>query len=310
MRRHAGLTLVELMVVIAVLAVLLALAMPFIASGRESARRAQCSGNLGQVGFAMHAYHQIHDCFPPGHRRFTLGTWQAFLLPHLEQRVLYDAYNFGMPYSDPGNLTVTASRLESLICPSDVPGPTARTPGGITRQNYAANFGNSDLYQGHPSRATPPPIPWEGAPFGDSEASRPPGHPPVCRIQDISDGTSNTFLMAEVVRGQGGDLRGFTWWGQAAGFMTWLAPNSPSPDVQDRPGYCATLFPRTDGINPPCTAADRSHFPSYASRSRHPGGVNVAMADGSVKFIKDAIGLPLWRNLGTTQGNHNGSDSY
>ncbi len=113
----------------------------------------------------------------------------------------------------------------------------------------------------------------------------------------ITDGTSNTMLLSEVVVGQGLDLRGFSWWGDAATFEAFSTPNSSFPDVLFSPIYCINRSP-----NPPCTAATTALPEMYAARSRHPGGVNVAMADGSVRFIKDAVNLQIWRLASTTAG--------
>jgi prepilin-type processing-associated H-X9-DG protein len=109
------------------------------------------------------------------------------------------------------------------------------------------------------------------------------------------------MLAAEVVQGQGADLRGFTWYGPSSGFTTFLGPNSKSPDVLTFPDQCVYPF----GSNPPCTDETNPATPAVmlAARSRHSGGVNVVMADGSVKFVIDAINIETWRALSTTQGN-------
>ena len=88
-----------------------------------------------------------------------------------------------------------------------------------------------------------------------------------------------------------------TWWGDAAGFYTYLAPNSSQPDVI----YSSTLCDPS-GNNPPCTQIS-SVLPSmYGSRSRHPGLVNVALCDGSVRSVNDSIDINVWRALSTTYG--------
>ena len=88
-------------------------------------------------------------------------------------------------------------------------------------------------------------------------------------------------------------------------------PNSPLPDLQSSSGYCAALYPQMAPPNPPCGASTGPEGPTYAARSRHPGGVNVLMCDGSVKFIKNSINLAVWRALSTTQGNEViSSDAY
>ena len=196
---------------------------------------------------------------------------------------------------------MTSTTLSVYLCPSDqTAAPISVTTNGVPRactsQNYAANFGNTLQNQ-----ADLPAYPFGGSPFGDVGSPigdhSVPGRPTV-RLSDIVDGTSTTLLVAEVVVGQGADLRGFSWWGDAAGFETYMAPNSPSPDVLAEADYCSNLPP-----NPPCTYSTPALTDVYGVRSRHPGGVNVAMADGSVRFVKDSIAIQVWRALSTTRGN-------
>jgi prepilin-type processing-associated H-X9-DG protein len=100
-----------------------------------------------------------------------------------------------------------------------------------------------------------------------------------------------------VIVGQGQDLRGFSWWGDAATFETFLGPNSSFPDVLFSSFYCINLPP-----NPPCTGATTALPDNYAARSRHNGGVNVGLGDGSVRFVKSSINIRTWRAMSTTQG--------
>ncbi len=105
-------------------------------------------------------------------------------------------------------------------------------------------------------------------------------------------------MASEVVVGQGRDLRGFSWWGDAAGFEAYLAPNSSFPDVLFSPYYCQNGSP-----NPPCVGTTTALPDNYAARSRHAGGVNAAMVDGSVHFVRNAIHIQTWRSLSTSRGN-------
>ena len=110
----------------------------------------------------------------------------------------------------------------------------------------------------------------------------------------ITDGLSNTMLLSEVVVGQGQDLRGFSWWGDAATYEAFSTPNSSFPDVLFSPIYCINQPP-----NPPCTSATTALPEMYAARSRHVGGVNMATVDGSVHFTKNSINLQTWRQMST-----------
>jgi len=292
----AGFTLIELLVVIAVVAILLALLLPAVQAAREAARRMQCRNNCRQIGLAMHLYHDAIGTLPPGQNGWGWGTWQLFLLPYVEQRAMFNAYQQPSLYNDTVNLPVTTRRLNLFTCPSD----HARAPlGGITSHNYACNYGNTDIYQSVEFDE----VFFRGAPFTDVrlDPENPFANHQTIPLSQFVDGTSATMLIAEVVQGDGADLRGFTWYGPSSGFTTFLGPNSKSPDVLTFPDQCVYPF----GSNPPCTDETNPATPAVmlAARSRHPGGVNVVMADSSVKFIGDNINIDLWRALSTTQGN-------
>jgi hypothetical protein len=122
------------------------------------------------------------------------------------------------------------------------------------------------------------------------------------RLSDITDGTSNTLMLAEVIQGQGVDVRAYTWWGDGGAFVTSLLPNDPSGDYVNHT-YC-----NTDPPNPParkCGVDMQTNgelVRTFAARSRHPGGVNDSLCDGSCRFIADGIAALTWQQLGTSQG--------
>ncbi len=325
-RTRRGFTLIELLVVIAIIAVLIGLLLPAVQAAREAARRAQCINNLKQVGLAMHNYATTYGSLPPGKKGCCWGTWQMFILPYLEQGSMHNAYNFvgGQGVTEPArmfryegaaNTTVTASRIAALTCPSSPqsapwaswPLKTIGTGPHLTSHNYAANFGNTVLGQSDLFVGTPREVRFGGAPFGEIYSTE--GAGPSVTLAQVTDGLSNTLLAAEVVQGVGawtsesarplGDLRGFTWWGDAAGVMAYLGPNSSEPDLIYSSAWCRSLL---DG-NPPCSGPISGLGGGlYASRSKHPGGVNVGLCDGSVKFVKNSIAINTWRALGTTRG--------
>ena len=128
--------------------------------------------------------------------------------------------------------------------------------------------------------------------------SRPFGNLKPYGFRDATDGTSTTLLMAEVLQGNGSDLRGFSWWGDASQFTTYLTPNSALPDRIYTIGFCNNQPER----NLPCDVATSANPTMFGSRSMHEGGVQVIMCDGSSKFVSENIDLNTWRAIGTTQG--------
>ncbi|AGA29042.1 DUF1559 domain-containing protein [Singulisphaera acidiphila] len=336
-KQRFGFTLIELLVVIAIIAVLIALLLPAVQAAREAARRSQCVNNLKQLGLAMHNYESVNSSLPPGQKSCCWGTWLVFLLPQIEQQALFNAWNFGgdlvylngqydapLRYGGVANGTVTASRVNAYMCPSD---GTATSLSGIgptvgsvtykvTSQNYVVNYGNLHTAQPASFDFGGTTFTFGGAPFTDMNTpATGMGGQKVVGFSGISDGLSNTVLVSEIVVGTGTggqygapfDLRGFSWWGSAASFTSWLAPNSSLPDVTESRDYC--VYPYQ--MNPPCVEPTATLPRLNGVRSRHSGGVNATMGDGSVRFFKNSISLPVWRALSTTRGTEVlSSDSY
>lgn len=309
--RRPGFTLIELLVVIAIIAVLIALLLPAVQSAREAARRAQCTNNLKQIGLAMHGYHDVNGSLPAGIKGCCWGTWQTFVMPYLEQQSTFNSINYSggpgiagetvLRYGGATNTTVSRMILQVYTCPSDGTGDRYGT-NLLTFHNYAVNFGPTGLAQQDDVNG----VKFAGAPFTNLIYNDTSVNGFVANTRGgtfnfaaITDGTSNTLLAAEVIKGVGGDLRGFTWWGPGSTFETYLAPNSPIPDVPVQAAYCK--YPLQN--NPPCYGTQTAAQPSmFGARSRHSGGVDTLFGDGSVKFIKNSINLTIWRGISTTQG--------
>jgi prepilin-type N-terminal cleavage/methylation domain-containing protein len=312
MRYRRGFTLIELLVVIAIIAILIALLVPAVQKVREAAARSQCQNNLKQVGLAVHNYHDTNKKLPygegPGNPKDPIttrrgccwGTWQTLILPFLEQEGMYKRYvNIGgsdltgIRYGAGQNASdVTSKRLSVLTCPSDspnIPGPISTSVGGvtyaITSHNYVVNYGNTNNYQVDIN--TPVTLQYLGAPFGWA--------PDIKHLVAITDGTSNTMMASETVQGIGSDLRGFSWWAPGAQFTTVFPPNSSSKDIvtqncNDQPK-----------MNLPCVN-NGGAWNIQAARSRHVGGVQAALCDGSVRFVNQSIDIAIWRAISTIRG--------
>jgi len=340
-KTRKGFTLIELLVVIAIIAVLISLLLPAVQSAREAARRAQCVNNLKQIGLGMHNYESGNSCLPQGMRGCCWGSWLITVLPYVEQQQLFNAWNSmgnnsgaagtfdgQLRYAGVCNITVTSARVNAFMCPSDpnnlLKTGIGQTIGGIrfdvTSQNYVVNFGNITMQQGSVVNGTFQPvfvdpdqgniqIPFSGAPFGDVGSPRPDiaagagqgAVGGVVTFGQIPDGLSNTMLTSETLVGQSGptlDLRGFSHWAYAANFSGLRTPNSRLPDWMQSAGYCNFAAIRS---NPPCIGG-RGNLVIIGPRSKHPGGVNVGMADGSVKFMKDTVNPVVFRGLSSTKG--------
>jgi prepilin-type N-terminal cleavage/methylation domain-containing protein/prepilin-type processing-associated H-X9-DG protein len=320
--RRRGFTLIELLVVIAIIAVLIALLLPAVQAAREAARRAQCVNNLKQIGLAMHNYHSTNDCFPPG--ELCAGDlsgprvfWTCYILPLLELGPMGNAYNFSLSinatqttngYYGLANSTVSQASIKTYLCPSDVGGICFRTTYWWTRSNYVATY-SPDGTMVEP-----------GVNFPYDKNINNPAYNPATRralfnfnvtrgIRNIIDGSSNTTAASETVTGpdNSNDARG-VWdydWGEQ--YTHHRPPNSLIPDSVNPASYCVN----TKRFAPCVANAVSWGLQDYAARSLHPGGVNVLMADGSVRFVKNSINLNIWQGIASIDaGEVISADSY
>jgi prepilin-type N-terminal cleavage/methylation domain-containing protein len=321
---RGGFTLIELLVVIAIIGALVALLLPAVQAAREAARRSQCANNLKQIGLAIHNYVQSSGVLPFGQGDEPAGTFNgwsslAMMLPNLEQGALYNSINFAIPDgSVPGsaqNQTSQAVRIATLLCPSD----PDRLTSIAGHNNYFGNSGIDPLVNiGTPSGV-----------FGGNYGSGP-YVPVTVRLQEITDGLSQTVAFSERVKGiglkntdQGPDplnppgsvLQNGTMPTDVNG--TYAACSAMNAHAAAAPlaGWYSVgsywfigspLGARYNHVMPPnswsCVEKNTDNDGAHTAGSRHPGVVDALLADGSVRVVKSSVALTVWRALGTKAG--------
>jgi prepilin-type N-terminal cleavage/methylation domain-containing protein/prepilin-type processing-associated H-X9-DG protein len=310
-----GFTLVELLVVITIIGILIALLLPAVQAAREAARRMQCSNNLKQIGLGMHIYVNAKERLPAGGRNPWGETWYHDVLPYIDQAPLADLWDPKNYYYVGENLKICTTLVTTMQCPSDTYVPNA-DPDGWFHGNYVCNAGNVGVAGAASSGLTvlasrtlgPKTILNGGQPFIVSIDN---GKFRYVAISEVKDGLSNTLAFAECIQGTAGsipnqvDLRGDVYHAAFGWFTTWLTPNALDTDVSPDSLYCCVS---TDGA--PCvSAASSAGGPcALAARSRHSGGTNACLLDGSVRFITNSVNWSTWQALGTTQGDETPED--
>jgi prepilin-type N-terminal cleavage/methylation domain-containing protein/prepilin-type processing-associated H-X9-DG protein len=270
MRKRPAFTLIELLVVIAIIAVLIGLLLPAVQKVREAAARAQCQNNLKQIGLGLHNHHDAKQVLPPGYAATAdyPGTapgwgWSAFLLPYIEQDTLFRQLDTRQPvHTQPTIQTV----VRAYLCPSDLPPAGAFPVVDVTLtpictaapSSYAATVGDDATEIDDPDG--------NGVFFRNS----------AVRLTDILDGTSNTVLAGDRAWA---DAMGI-WAGIPTGAITQPGPANPWATTTG-PGQALVLV-HNNWINIK-TDADGG-LDDFSSK--HANGVNVLMADGSVRFVK------------------------
>jgi len=274
MKRRAAFTFIELLVAIAIIAILMALLMAAVQNGRHAAARTHCANNVRQIGLALHSYHDKNKCFPQAYAAYVRGApidltdrsrknWMPFILPFIE---LNDLKNQGQA----GYEAIT---LKIYACPSDpIYGKVGTFPGLIpgALTDYLAVLGSVVPRSGE--------LPKDGVMYGNSKT----------QLRDILDGSSNTVMVGE--RPPAASLR-WGWW-------TWGALDSAWPVVCERPAIESKPCPAPQVFSPGLSdrECDALHYWSY-----HPGGAHWLFADGAVRFLNYSV-APQLPGLATRAG--------
>ncbi len=333
-----GFTLVELLVVIAIIGVLVALLLPAIQAAREAARRASCTNKIRQIAIAVQNYESANKHYPTPVEMPKINnpggndgiSFYIQILPYIEASAI--AAKFDPKVQPRKQLRSVFSTPEpTLQCPSDQPVQVPYAQGfdasgagtGDTahdyKGNYGINWGNSRFDQDQPV--------WDFATQSNQKGRPGPFENPVkvgnreftkeIRVRQITDGTSHTLCMMEMLQAPTGgppddliDRRARLWIPASSTFQisTLLLPNSskcgsgvtvdPKLGCGNDVGYCIDL----PNQNLPCTRTSGASTYTLASRSNHSGGVNVALCDSSVRFVTNDVSLAVWRALATRDG--------
>jgi prepilin-type N-terminal cleavage/methylation domain-containing protein/prepilin-type processing-associated H-X9-DG protein len=324
-----GFTLIELLVVIAIIAVLIALLLPAVQAAREAARRTQCVNNLKQLGLAIQNYHDINGALPPTALNSSATVTPDFalkgrVLPYIEQTAAYNALNMSYLYNGAQNFSVRILQINAFLCPSDpnIPNGTTTVSGMTGSPGYHSYPNNIGTFATNNGGTYDGPTYEMNASFGGTVS-----------LASIVDGTSNTAIFSEFVRGQnnanidglsqiykdttdsiknaapllqlerdclavppvsqGNALATSDQWQKGA---DWLNQNCAKGG-----GYSHIMTPNTRSCYFSDTNASKTYTMVGAS-SYHPGGINVTMLDGSVKFIKNSVSPQTWWAIATKAG--------
>ena len=306
-------TLVELLVVIAIIGILVAMLLPAVQAARESARRTQCVNNIRQIGVGFHNYHDTFGVLPPAYVIQPGGggvhgapdpatrdagpgwAWGALLLPYLEQSPLHAAFDFNLPCWHSDNAVAAETQLPVFLCPSatgtdrpaEIQDAGGQTLAVFGRSTYVVNAGQNE--------------PWDLAVDSyQGIADGPLYRNSPTRFADVTDGLSNTVFVGE----HHPVLSDKTWVGVVPGaevcptprFDFWGTCEPAGVLVQVHSGPCSyggspAIHPPNSPIAAPCQM--------YA---QHPGGCNVLLGDGSVRFVSETINQLTWAALATRAG--------
>jgi prepilin-type N-terminal cleavage/methylation domain-containing protein/prepilin-type processing-associated H-X9-DG protein len=305
--RRRGFTLVELLVVIAIIGILVALLLPAVQAAREAGRRSQCINNLKQLGIAVHNHHDTrkrlpYDSSPEAGDSAAWGmggpnwSWIARSLPFMEQEPLYNQAGVGAHANLNSNPAAIATQIQTLLCPSDGWSNSPRTDaadlsGQIGQTNYKGNsgtnwqWGESRWNPGYQANGTNQNgLGNANGLFWRADAVQKLG------LSRITDGTSNTFLVGEDLP----ELNRWCSWpysNNAVGTCA-IYPNAKDPAGRwyNNRGLAGNTYVNTGWEN------------TYSFRSRHPGGLQFAMADGSARFVSETIAVNVYRFAATPAG--------
>ncbi len=312
-------TLVELLVVVAILGVLVGLMLPAIQAARESGRRAQCMNQLHQLGIAANAHASASQTFPPGVNQWFFNAAVTFrgvplfvyLLPYLDGNALLKNWQYGDPMlnANQGSNSNTATIMPNLVCPSDeiVQNPIVFATGNWTYAlgSYGGNGGTRSYFT---TSATV-----DGVFHATGPASEPNPNQAAVRPENITDGLSHTLLFGERSH-HDPNYKSFNaaGWGELLDQWGWWAASTDRKMIGHvtMSGYVPInyqlpfSYSNRAGQNPPADSfaqfqATYVDMRICAFGSCHPGGANFCFADGNGQFLATETELSLLQALCT-----------
>ncbi|PQO36788.1 prepilin-type cleavage/methylation domain-containing protein [Blastopirellula marina] len=295
LQRPRGFTLVELLVVIAIIGVLIALLLPAVQQAREAARRMTCSNQFKQIGIALHNYHDTFGSLPPGIVTTNQTCWLTHILPQIEQGSLYDQIDAAGAFDEPwedvpamvstGNTPLAKTIIDGYICPSDTGDGVNKRLGNSTNQfgksNYIGIF--SAYYNSTNATAT------NGNGGSDRQATF--FDNSSTSFRDITDGLSNTIIVAERAERKGSGPAGSLWIGYHNDSGGAISGSIAQFQVRLR-------MERSSNDTDYNINGNSNYNPS----SNHPGGAQFLRGDASVVFLPETINLRTQAALGTIDG--------
>ncbi|MFK7766744.1 MAG: DUF1559 domain-containing protein [Mariniblastus sp.] len=304
--RRLAFTLVELLVVIAIIGILIGILLPAVQMVRESARRTQCLNHLKQQGLAMLSYETAHKELPPGYTWPSQALWSAYILPHLDQQVIFEDLELQNGWTVEGTTNYEACTfyLGVFQCPSsNVPTHISGGQGieGRVPCTYiACGSGTNNRESGaKPYVGDPDPKLSDGLFYQDSST----------KLSDIRDGQSTTIMLGE-------SLFSFTTFGQdyadspeipdhwyiGSDHLGGQNPGDNSTDISECLGSSACPLNSFNIESAPINDKELGYS------SFHPGVAQLSFADGHTDTVSDSIELHVLMTLGTRRGGESVGD--